>query len=527
MKKILFYLLFSLPILLIAQPKSQPIKPFSADEVKDAKMNAESYYKVLNFGEALKLYERLVVTQPNNADFNYKLGLCYLNTNINKGKSVPFIEYAANANTKEKPKDVNFDLARSYYYAGLYDKALETYEKFRLEKKGIVEPKLKFDLWLDWCITAKKVTQNSLPCTFTNLGKSINSNGADYRPLMGIADTVVYFSSKRKGNTGGLVDDFGEIPSDVYFWTQNDSAVGKVKSIGININSQYYEDILFLSGTGDKLIFTKEGPEASGDLYMCNLNGKSWDKAVSLGKDFITKTLETGATMTPDGLTLYFAAEAEGSKTGKDIYMCTRTESTSWGKPVRLDNTINSIGDEDNPVLWLDGTTLFFSSTGHGSMGGYDIYKSESKNPREGFSQPVNIGYPLNTVYDEYSIALAADGMTGYISSVRDSGMGDYDIYKVQLEKPLVSKQLTWVQGKAFTNLGTPAKDAFIVVTEKSTGTQFAALETNSATGRFDLALPPGTYNVVGKHAKLGKTELEITIEANYTYKQVVQLNFK
>ncbi|MBL7924529.1 MAG: PD40 domain-containing protein [Bacteroidia bacterium] len=526
MKTFLYLLLLTgLHTLAFAQKKPAAIKPYTSEEAKDAGKEADAYFKALNYPSALKMFERLVLTEPGNADYNYKLGMCYLLTNTAKHKAVSYLEFAANSNEKNKPKDVLFDLGKAYHYAGLYDKAIETYEAFRLQKGGSVDSKLKFNMWVDWSHNAKKLAETPVACTFSNLGKSINSNQADYRPLMGAADTIVYFSSKRKGTVGGLTDDLGESPSDVYFFTQNDTSRSKVKNAGITVNTEYYEETMFLSMNGDRMLIYREGPESNGDIYLADLQGKSWAKPVLLGKDFQTKVLETGATLSPDGLTLYFAAEAMDGKTGKDIYRCTRTESTSWSKPEKLSGPINTDLDEDNPVLWLDGKTLFFSSTGHQSMGGLDIFRSYMADPSEGFGKIENLGYPINSVYDDYNLALACDGKSAYVSAVRDSGIGDYDIYKVTFEKPVVTQPLCWIQGKGITNVGTPAKGAFVVVTDAVSGATVANLEANEASGRFDVALPPGTYKVVLKHAKAGKAETQVTVEPG-TSKVVVNLVF-
>lgn len=526
MKKITSLLVFIFSITLAAAQKKQPtIKPYATTEVKEAEKEADVLYKMLSFSSALKIFERLVVTEPNNAEYNYKLGICYNNTNIAKHKAVPYLEFAANSNEKSKPKDVLFELGKAYHNAGLYDKAIETYEAFRVQKGGTVDAKLKFNMYVDWSHNAKKLTETPVACTFTNLGKNINSNQADYRPVMGVADTIVYFTSKRKGTVGGMTDDLGESTSDIYFFTQNDTSRSKAKNAGVNINTEYYEETLFLNMNGDRLLVYREGPESNGDIYLADLQGKSWSKPVLLGKDFQTKALETGACLSPDGLTLYFAAETMDSKTGKDIYVCTRTTTTSWGKPEKLAGPVNTNFDEDNPVMWLDGKTLFFSSSGHNSMGGLDLFTAYMANPAEGFTDVKNVGYPVNSVYDDFNLALGCDGKTAYVAAVRDSGAGDYDIHKLVLEKPLVAQPLCWLQGKGITNVGTPAKGAFVVVTEAVSGKEMANLEANESNGRFDIALPAGNYKVVLKHAKAGKAEAEINIAADQS-KAVVNLVF-
>ncbi|MBK7966786.1 MAG: PD40 domain-containing protein [Bacteroidetes bacterium] len=167
---------------------------------------------------------------------------------------------------------------------------------------------------------SEKLTTAPVAVNFEHLGTVVNSNQADYRPIMGAAYTVFYFSSKRKGTVGGLMDDFGESPSDVYFFTNGDSASSKAKNAGINLNTEFYEETMHLNMAGDVMLIYREGPESNGDIYLANLKGKSWEKPELINKDFKTKVLETGATVSPDGMTLYFSAEAVDGKTGKDIW---------------------------------------------------------------------------------------------------------------------------------------------------------------------------------------------------------------
>lgn len=516
MKKLIFLFVLIMSFTMVnAQKKKQPaIKAYSSDEFKLAKKDAEAYYKDLNYSAALKIYERLLVNEPNNADFNYKMGMCYINTNVAKEKAIPYLEFAANANSKDKPKDVIFDLGKAYLYAGLYDKAIETFEAFRVQKSGTVDAKLKFNQWVEWSHAAKKLSSAPIACTFEHMGKAVNSNQADYRPIMGVADTVIYFSSKRKGTVGGLTDDFGESPADVYFFTKGDSAASKAKNAGINVNTEFYEETMHLSMAGDMMLIYREGPESNGDIYVAKLKGKSWEKPELIDKDFSTKVLETGASLSPDGMTLYFSAEAVDGKTGKDIWVCTRTTSTGWSKPEKVKGPINTDGDEDNPVMWIDGKTLFFSSTMHGSMGGYDLLKSYMVNPSEGFGTPENLGYPLNSVYDDLNLALSCDGKTGFIAAVREGGLGDYDIYKFALEKPIVNTPMSWLKGRGITNVGTAAKGALIFVTEAVSGATVAEMEANETTGRFDIALAPGDYKILLKHPKAGRAEATLKVEA-------------
>ena len=507
--------------------KITPVIPFSKDEITEGKREAASYFKSENYRTAKMFYERLVASDANDVDYNYKLALCYLNTNISKEKAIPLLEYVVNANSKDIPANAIYDLGRAYHYGGYFDKAKESFEKFRVAKKGVVDAKLKLEQWVSWSNNAIEMIASPIVATFENLGKGINSSGSDYKPVTSVNDSVVYFTSSRKGNTGGQVDELGDITSDIYYFIQGDSSRSKAKNAGMNINTLYYEECLSVNMSGDKMLIYMEGMEANGDIFITDLKGKQWNKAVSLGKAFVTKAMETGACLSPDGLTLYFSAEAEGSKTGKDIYRCTRTEQTTWSKPERLSDKINTKEDEDYPVIWVDGKTLFFSSKGHKGMGGYDIYKSVVNNPAEGFSAPENIGYPLNSTYDDQGIGLNADGKTLYLAAVRDSGYGEYDIYKVKLNESLVMNKMCHLSGVGLTALNAPAKGCIVTVNDAASGALIYTLTTNEASGKFDVALPTGSYKVALRHPKMGKVEEEVLINAVESSEITVFFTFK
>lgn len=520
-----------LPLLMIAlfaqaqTTKAPVIRPYSPDEEKIAKKDCEAMIKAGVFNPALPIAQRLHATRSSDAQYNYLLGIAYLNSNVNKAKAVEYLEFADNANTKEKPKDLKFDLAFAYHHAAMYDKAKETYEAYRTEKKGTVDTRLRYDLHYDWAENAGKYTSESVPAQFENLGKGVNSAWADFQPVISASDSLVYFSSLRKGNTGGMTDDLGDIPADIYYFAQNDTMRGKAKNAGINLNTAFYDQAVWVNMSGNRMLIYRESDEVNNDLMQALLKGKQWDKTVALGKDFITKVVESGGCISPDGSTLYFAAEVEGSKTGKDIWFCTRNEN-SWSKPEKMGDEINTAYNEDAPQLWHDGKTLFFSSEGHGSIGGYDIFMSYRNDPKQKFSKPESIGYPLNTLYDDIGIALNPDGKTLYLAQVREGGFGNYDLYKVKLEKPLIKNPMVHVQGLAMTNLGTPAKDAIVVISDAASGETLLETETNEATGRFDAALPAGTYKVSVRHVKSGKAEAEITVDPNQSGRSPLLIQF-
>ena len=188
-------------------------------------------------------------------------------------------------------------------------------------------------------------------------------------------------------------------------------------------------------------------------------------------------------------------------------------DNGSWGTPENLGSVINTKYNEDYPSMSVDGKTLFFASSGHKSIGGYDIFMSTRADENSAWSEPVNIGFPLNTPDDNIGFALLPDGVTGYVSAVMPEGFGNTDLYKFKLEKPLTSANLTIVKANVvMAATGSPSKNARVTITKSGTGTLMAEVFTNSSTGGFITALPAGEYDVAIRTEKMGKFDDKLTV---------------
>ncbi|MCB0381723.1 MAG: PD40 domain-containing protein, partial [Flavobacteriales bacterium] len=166
-----------------------------------------------------------------------------------------------------------------------------------------------------------------------------------------------------------------------------------------------------------------------------------------------SKNQETSACFSPDGNTIYFVSNRPDGIGGKDIYKSTKNKDGKWGEAENLGRTINTIDDEDAVFLHADGKTLYFSSKGHKTMGGYDIFKSTYEKGK--WSTPENIGYPINTADDDVCFVLTASGEYGYYTSAKLDGKGKRDIYRVSFIDELNKPKLTLLKG---------------VITDKKTG---------------------------------------------------------
>ena len=191
----------------------------------------------------------------------------------------------------------------------------------------------------------------------------------------------------------------------------------------------------FLSHKGNELFFTVCGIDrhhTGCDLYKAHRqnSNSSWMGIRSLGETVNSTAWDSQPCLSLDGKELFFASRRNGNA---DLYHCFRDDEGNWSEPESLGPVINTKGTEMAPFLHPDGKTLYFSSDTHTGMGGYDLFVSR-RNEKGEWSEPLNLGYPINTPGDEINLIVAADGHTALISSIREGGYGGYDIYSFQLK---------------------------------------------------------------------------------------------
>ena len=508
---VVFILFFTLTAVaqVPSKRKAQPVK-LTKEQASAVKKEANDLFKSENYRAALELYTKLVNYDPEDVDFNYRLGMCYMNSNSIKGDAVEYFVKAADK--KDAPKDTYFQMGKALLNANLFDEAIEAFDRYKEVNNGKLDDKLFYDQNAEYVYNAKEYVKKPLDVTFINPGKMLNTEYPDYAPVCMALDTVVFFTSNRKGNSGGIIDGYGEYIPDIYYSSRIDTNWTKPKNLGINVNSEFYDISTGMTTNGDKLLIYKENAEAHGDIFVSSLVWKRWEKAEILDSKLSTRQEETGACMSNDGKRVFFAADMKGSLGGKDIWMIEKTDDGKWTDPVNLGPAINTPMDEDNPTLWHDGKTLFFASKGHTSMGGYDIFMSVQPSPEQEWSKPFNIGYPLNTTDDNLYFALSANARSGYISAVTAGGMGDLDIIYFSLKEPLIKHAGTLFRARIQSPEGLPAKDALCSVVKPATGEVLSIMSTNGANSEIFILLPPGSYKLKARSARMGRLEEDLII---------------
>jgi hypothetical protein len=414
---IAFLLLFSSP--LISQTDE------NIGNIKTAKDN----FLMGNYKGALDEYLLLIKTDSNNLIYNFRIGVCYLNTNIDKLKAIPYL-LKASADPKCE-LTVWYELGHAYMLNYQFDVAIPYFEKYKEISGGKESFYLSSDRMIEMCEEAKKLIKKPVNVTIENLGTEVNSTYPDFNPYIPSDESFLVYTSKRAGNTGGLVDFDGYLTSDVYITYQKYDKWIKAKNIGTAINSELVEETAGISADGSKLFIYCDNYTAMNEVIVSNKKGKTFTKPEFLGDNINTNKLETSATMTPDKKYLLFATDRNNQAGGMDIYMSKKLPSGEWGPAENIGEPVNSVYDEDFPYLSADGTTLYFCSQGHNSMGGYDLFKSTWNVKENTWTEPENLGYPVNTPDDDMTISLSLTGRHGYISSFRYGGTGDLDIYKI------------------------------------------------------------------------------------------------
>lgn len=475
----LLFLLFLLEFTVLAQ------------QFIDPRTGAE-FFKNRNYSESIKEYEKLVRQEQSNPEYFHRLGISYLKTNINKSLAVQPLEKATKLSNPDN--EVFFDLAYAYQLSYRFDEAIKTYKKYKslVKDKPLIE---KTDKQIESCITAKELMKTPLGVEFVNLGSEINSEFSDYYPFVAKDESFIVFTSRRRGGTGGMIEFDGLFPSDIYIAEGINANFGKAKNIGPLINTSDDEQAVGLSDDAKTLYVYIDHIKEFGDIYSSEKKNKAFQKTEKLGAHINSTTLETSASISSDGNTIFFAANRPDGYGGLDLYMVRKLPNGEWAITQNLGAKINSKYNEDFPTLSADGQTLYFSSEGHASMGGYDVFKAIWNEEENKWSAPINIGYPLNTPDEERVISFNEDGTHAYISALRKGGFGDLDIYKVIFKESDKVQLILQLKITIFDSKKKKRIDANVQV-DDSKGEMYGSYQPNPNTEIYTIILPLGVFSL-------------------------------
>jgi tetratricopeptide (TPR) repeat protein len=388
---------------------------------------------------ALSAYREVIVQDKNNAAAYYRAAECYYEL-LNYNACLEYLNKSLELDPKVNSES-DYLIGKVNHRLLKLDEAIAAFEKFKAANAS--NPvKLKdymVDEYIAQCKRAKEMVANPVKANITNIAL-INSRNYDYAAFETADGKILYFGSRRPQSTGGIVSTAdSKYFEDIYYCTRNeDGTWSEPRQVEGKLNTDEHDLVSHVTADGSTIYITQNISRytKSSDIAVAKLS-KSTDKwgmakLLPKGKKAINTSFFDGCpTLTSDEKTIYFVSERGGEKNGADIYKSNKLGSNKWSEPMPV-TELNTPMQETTPFIYKD-KYLFFSSEGHGSMGGYDIYYSKFEGGV--WTAPKNLGYPVNSVNHDIYFRLSADGKKGYLSSIREDGKGEFDIYEIDFSQ--------------------------------------------------------------------------------------------
>jgi len=463
---------------------------------RKALADAEHYFSVRSYDVALPRFLDAIKAGEKDPMVHYKTAVCFQKSEETDEqiKSIPYFEYAL-ANGKGMPNSLYYDLGTIYLKDENIQKAMENFTKFKdVSSKADKKLMTQVDEALETCRTAMALM--SVPRNFkvTHFNSIINSKYTEYNPVVSADESVMAFTALRP-NTGKTRtgDKFIE---EIYI-TYNNAGAWTEPEV-VPVAHDYNVGTAGISADGQKMLIFLGGATDPGSLFQITKSGDDWSKPSLITPTLNTpKYIESTASITPDGKVIYFASDRLGGQGGMDIYQTHLLPNGSWSQPVNLGTAVNTKADEDAPFIHPDQKTLFFTSDGHNTMGGRDIFVTRLEDNQ--WTSPENMGYPVNTTVNDNYFTLIADGTRAYFSSDRKGGMGGQDIYYIDLPAESANIPLTMIKGKIVNSeTGKPMPTKIYLIDNETDKRLDFVYDPDPKTGNYLIILPPSkNYDMV------------------------------
>lgn len=440
-------LLLILPIWSFGQMTEAEVRQMAESATEqELVIQSSSMIQNMYYYQAEILVDKLMTINKESSNYNYRKGFLVLNSRQDHITALPYLKKAAENtdknydgfSTKElsAPYDAFYFLGTCYHLNENLEEARKNYNQFLTltqKKSPLVDlTKLK----LTQCDVAENLIKNPKTATVKNIGNQVNLASPEYAPVVSLDGTSLYFTSRR-GWEDKSTDEFKDpmlnnYPEDIFVSYQDFEGEWTTPEKLAFCAGEFNEATIAVS-SDERRIYVYQDATGGGDIYFSDLigNNKFGEIEKMRQKGVNTDSWETHITVTPDGLNMYFVSDRPGGLGGRDIYRLVKLPNGEWSEPLNLGPGINTPYDEDSPFIAVNNNTLYFSSNGPNSMGGFDVFvtfRDEDNN----WSTPLNMGYPINSAGDDIFYTTTVDGLRGYLSSFRKGGFGEKDIYEIR-----------------------------------------------------------------------------------------------
>ncbi|MBT3818342.1 MAG: OmpA family protein [Lentimicrobiaceae bacterium] len=450
--------------------------------------SAVSYYQMGDYQNAINSLNKSIIYDKNFIEAWLLLG--DINADLKK------YQEAINAYNGAIGIDSTFFPAVYYFLGGIYYEISEYYnsiisleiflntDNISSEIKALANDKLIR------AKTAFKLISNPIPVDIISMGYPVNTPNDEYINYVNVDNDLIMFTKRSPSKSSSkryveqlynskLSDNYWSMPKLVDLsWRNNTLNMGTI-NFSTDGKTMYFTGCYWPNGFG------------SCDIYKSGSVGGKWLPPQNMGSTINTATWDSQPIISSDNKRLYFSSKRVGGKGGSDIWMAIKLQSGQWSPPINMGDSINTDRDEMAPFLHADGKTLYFASTGHPGMGGYDLFVSRQDETGI-WSKAKNIGYPTNTKANEIIIFSSLDGKRSWISSDREGGMGKYDIYYFDNYKLVEPQEIMYVRGTVIDKETKKPIKSTIEITNITNGETLNTALSDPVTGEFLIVLLPG-----------------------------------
>ncbi len=405
---------------------------------------SEEYYKqgMETFGfahrkQAAELFILSTQANPKNAKAQLMAGESIM-LSVQKEKSLEYFRRAWNLDPNVDP-DIMYYLGQAYHYSEKFDSAILFYDRYnRILSRSLNYEKSKrigeVNRKLFECRNAIVYMEHPVDVSIVDLDHKINSEYPDYAPTISEDEKFMAFTSRRPGeNANDRLAEDHEYYEEILVSEQVNGIWTAARNPGAPLNTGYHNASVNISPDGTELIIYHD--TGGGDLLLSNRKKDGTWSSPQPMEGINTEFLESSATITQDDKMIYFTSNRPGGYGGTDIYSCELGKGGRWVNIKNLGPLINTELDEEGVFISASGQHLYFSSNGLAGMGDLDIYRSTYDPSTKEWGEPVNLGYPINSVENDIYFVLTADEKFAYISSLRRENLGEQDIYKVDMSR--------------------------------------------------------------------------------------------
>ncbi len=505
---ILFISVFALVACSTAQPHNggystknkKAIKLFEQGK-ETPRMNIDPQTNGPDYRSGLKLMNEAIEKDPNFLEAHLFAGEFaeYLSE---YDEAIKHYKRALEINPKHSySNSTNFYLANLQQATGDYANAIKNLDIFLGNQYAHEDLVAQAKEMRASCVFAKEASENPIDFNPINIGPGINTEDPEYFPTITVDGKTILFT--RRIEDGRVRGKFQEQEDFYVSNLGNNNIWGKAIAMPDNVNTVNNEGAPTLGADGRSLVFVA-CPDATGidygenrmghgscDLFYTKKLGSRWSDPVNLPGSVNSFHWESQPSLSSDGKTMYFVRGLRGRNAteNSDIYVTRLQDDGTWGKAERLPDYINTPKKEESVLIHPDGKTLYFASHGHVGMGGSDLFMSRLQDDGT-WGKPINLGYPINTPYDENSLMVSPEGEIAFFASNREGGYGDLDIYYFVMPEHLRPTRTLYFEGMVYditTRRPIPGK---FKLTDIKTGKDVVYSEADNLTGEFMVSLP-------------------------------------